>query len=90
MYVELSVIVEGALEIEEIFHDETLMRERINEIRSDAEGDGYRVEVFLLWHDHEDLAGGEECFCVQYLTDHRPAVTFNPDGPGTSAVGAWS
>ena len=82
-YAELSVIVDGALETEETFHDETLMSARVEEIKEDARGDGYPTEVFILYHEHDDLTGDQECACVQYVTDHRPAYAWNMDGPGT-------
>ena len=75
MYAVMTVIVEGALDTEEIFTDETMMHQRLAEIESDAADDGYRTDVYVLWHecDRPDT----ECVCAQYVTDHRPYATFN-------------
>jgi hypothetical protein len=72
-YAEVTVIVDGALDQEITFTDETLMRDFIDKIREDAESDGYPTEVFVLYHEHEP----GDCECVQYVTDHRPAYAWN-------------
>lgn len=82
-YAEVEVVVDGAVEKLETFHDEALMREFIDSIREDAEGDGYPTEVFVQYHDHDDLLEDQECACTQYLTDHKPAYSWNMEGPGT-------
>lgn len=79
-HVTLSVIVDGSLESDETYTDDTLYRERLREIADDAADHGYPTEVFVVQHDH---AIGIECECVQYLTDHKPVWSANMDGPGT-------
>jgi hypothetical protein len=69
-YAEVTVIVDGAVEQEETFHDYLLMDEFINGIREEARGDGYPTEIRVLEHGHAD--DGEECACAQYKTDHHP------------------
>ena len=82
-YAEVSVIVDGALDKEETFHDYALQAEFIDSVREDARSDGYPTEVYILDHDHDHLGDGEECACIQYAQDHRPAHAWNMDGPGT-------
>lgn len=72
-YADVTVLVDGELENDETFFDETLMREFFAEIESDAEGHGYPTAIYVVYHDHNH----RECECVQYLTDHKPAFTFN-------------
>jgi len=74
MYAEVTVIVDGALEESQTFHDEALMRDFIDTIREEAEGHGYLTEVFVMYHDHAD---GIDCECAQYVTDHHPTYTYN-------------
>ena len=49
---------------------------------SEVEGP-FAWEVYVLPHSC-DFRSGDECVCVQYLTDHRPAFTSDswdaPDG----------
>lgn len=82
-YADVTVVVDGAEESCETFHDETLLREHIDQVREDARGDGYPTEVYVLYHEHSDLPDDGECACVQYVTDHKPAYAWNVDGPGT-------
>jgi hypothetical protein len=72
-YAEVEVIVNGALDSTETFFDETLLSERIEQIRQDAESDGYPTEVFITHHEHDP----RECECAQYVTDHHPAYSWN-------------
>jgi hypothetical protein len=72
-YADVSVVVDGALEEEHRFTDEALMTDYIRTVQDEAEGHGYRTEVFILEHDHEPA----ECECIQYVQDHKPAYTFN-------------
>jgi hypothetical protein len=75
MYVDIDIIVDGALERSETFHDYLLFEEFISQEKEEAEGHGYLTEVYVVEHNHpqED----EECACVQYLTDHHPLYTWN-------------
>ena len=78
MYADCTVIVAGAVEETATFADETLMNDWLKDIEDDAETSGYRIEVYVVWHDHDfDV---EECACVQYLTDHHPTYVYNPEG----------
>ena len=74
MYAELTVIVNGAVEEEATFTDETLVTEFLNDLEREAEGDGVRTEVHRLDHDH---APEVDCDCAQYATDHRPYRVFD-------------
>ena len=74
MYAELTVIVDGAVEEEATFADETLVTEFLNGLEREAEGDGVRMEIHRLDHDH---ARGMDCDCAQYATDHHPYRVFD-------------
>jgi hypothetical protein len=74
MYVDVSVIVDGALDEEVTFHDEILLQQYLADVEADANGDGYHTEVYVVWHDHAD---GVECECIQYLSDYAPAHSYN-------------
>jgi len=76
MYADVSVIVDGALEEDERFHDYMLLDAFVSVIEEDQKDHGYPVEVYILEHDHEEPNGDEECACAQYLQDHRPSYTF--------------
>jgi hypothetical protein len=80
-YAEVTVIVDGAFEESETFHDEALLSHYIAAIQDEAEGHGYPTEVYVLWHEHDDE--GEECECVQYVTDHRPYASWNIEKGGS-------
>lgn len=73
MYADVTVVVDGAVEEEERFTDETLMLDYVRTLEDEAAGHGYPVEVFILRHEHEP----RECECVQFLQDHKPAYRFN-------------
>lgn len=77
-YADVSVIVEGALEEEATFHDETLMRDWIAHVIEDLRADGVSGQVYVVHHDHDE--SDEDCACVQYLTDHRPFATTDEEG----------
>lgn len=74
MYAEVTVIVNGALEEEETFHDYALMDAFLAEVRREASSHGYPTEVFVLYHEHPLQA---ECECIQFETDHHPLFTYN-------------
>ncbi len=77
MYVDASVVVEGAVEEDATFHDYLLFEEWLRGVEEDAAGHGYLTEVYVIEHEHDDLKEDEECACVQYLTDHHPAYVYN-------------
>jgi hypothetical protein len=74
MYAEVTVIVDGAMEDCEIFHNEALLANFVAEIEDEAEGHGYPTEVYVQYHDHN---AADECECAQFETDHHPAYSFN-------------
>lgn len=77
-YATLSVVVDGALELEEDHTDDTVLRERLREIADDAAQHGLRTDVYILQHAHDET--DHECHCMQYVQDHRPVHTLNePD-----------
>jgi hypothetical protein len=78
MYADVSIIVDGVLEEESTFTDQALMDDYLATIAEEAEGHGYPVEVFVVWHEHDPSDG--ECVCVQYLTDNKPYATHNVRG----------
>jgi hypothetical protein len=79
-YAEVTVIVAGALESEEITFNQHDLDEFIATVREAAEIDGLPTEVHILHHDHDDPTGEDfSCECVQYEQSHKPAFTFNLD-----------
>ena len=74
MYAELTVVVDGALDVEATFHDEAVLREAIAADLEDAESHGYPTDIYVAYHDHEF---GIECECAQFELDHSPAFTAN-------------
>lgn len=78
-YVTLSIVVDGALELEEDYTDYALAEEEIRHHAEQAEEDGLKTEVYVVEHEHPPTEG--ECACVQYLTDHHPRWTFPGDPP---------
>ena len=77
MYAQVTVVVDGALEAEETFHDYALMDEYIKGVEQDALGDGCPTEVYILEHEHADDV--EDCACAQFVTDHHPAYSWNTE-----------
>jgi len=75
MYLDASVIVDGALEEDARFHDYLVFEEWLNGVEEDANSHGYLTEVYTIEHDHEE--SDEECSCAQYLTDHHPSYIYN-------------
>jgi hypothetical protein len=69
-YVEVTVVVDGAVDEHELIFDYAVLAEYIAQVERDARGHGYPTEVHLLWHHHTPQA---DCCCVQYEPDHRPA-----------------
>lgn len=76
-YADVSVIWNGALDEETTVYEDEEVDAIIAEAQAEAERDGSSlVQVFVLWHEHDN--DGQECECVQYLTDHRPSYEFAP------------
>jgi len=76
MYIDASVIVDGALEEDATFTDYLVFEDWLKGIERDARSHGYRTEVYVIEHAHP-LEDGADCACVQYLTSHHPAHVFN-------------
>lgn len=70
----VTLIVDGAVEEEQVFTDEALLRAYVDEVEADAKDHGYPTQVRILYHAH---AIGIPCDCAQYQLDHTPAYTFN-------------
>jgi hypothetical protein len=77
VYATVTVLVDGALEQEDTFFDETAMRAWIDGVGQDAVADGYPTEVYIVEHAHAWDDTDDECTCAQYLTDHHPAYQWN-------------
>ena len=77
MYADLTVIVAGAVDEADSYFDQTLLDERIAEIKTESAADGYRTEIYVRYHDHD--ISEEDCACAQYEQDGRPTYVFNPD-----------
>lgn len=74
-YADVSVIVDGALEREEMITDETALTDYLAMVESDARDDGIRAEVWIIWHDHSPSV--DECSCAQYVTRHEANVVYD-------------
>lgn len=79
MFVDVDMIVAGAVEETRTFTDQVLFDEWLDAVEKSAEASGYRTEVQALFHDHA-LKQDVSCDCSQYVTDHKPYRVFNPDG----------
>lgn len=73
-YVEVSVVVDGALYKSEVFDDDDKGKleysKFIQEQKDIAAKDSCPTEIYELWHEHDESQG--MCDCVCYLTDHKP------------------
>jgi hypothetical protein len=85
MFAELTIVVDGAVEETPTFHDECAMRDYIGAIEDEAKSDGYPTEVYVTYHNH-DLYLDDGCECAQYVTDGRPAYSFNVERTSADAV----
>ena len=74
-YVDVTAIVEGALEDQDIFFDYAILGAWLSEWEAEAGADGILVEIYVLWHEHEN--DGEECICAQYEASTQPTHTFD-------------
>lgn len=78
MFAELRVEVEGAVEFEGTYTDGTLLDEMIEHYRQDSMETGYRVELYIQYHEHHPRY--TECSCAQYVTSHHPTHVFERGG----------
>lgn len=79
-YTEITVLVGGAVEQSETFNYDDIFEVVklygfIADTQKEAEDHPELIELYELWHDHDELGQDEECVCVQYLTDHKPFWT---------------
>lgn len=74
-FAEVTVVVDGAVEETATFYDYAILTEFVNEVEDDARGHGYRTEIYVQYHDHEDEG---ECECAQFEQDHSPYLVVNP------------
>ena len=72
-YMEITTIVEGALESSVCFEGIDEIVKLNNHIQSTQrfayDNSDMDVQIYKLWHEHEQ---GIDCECVQYLSDHKP------------------
>lgn len=74
MYLDAYAIWEGATDEERTFRDRNKAYSRWAErIIREAKREGADVQVYAILHGHAN--DGQECECVQYLTDHHPDYT---------------
>jgi hypothetical protein len=71
-YAEVTVIINGAIESEEVITDSAILSDYISQVKSEALDDDITMEVYVLYHEHVPM---EECMCAQYVTDHHPVWT---------------
>lgn len=76
-YYDVEAIVEGALTSMDSFDEEATKDEWVATEKRMAEKDGLHTEVYVTFHDHEELKSGEECSCAQYVTDGAPTHEWN-------------
>lgn len=72
MYIEATVIVDGAEEEFTIFengYDTTDFDDWLDEVKSDFAESDSEASVYIIEHQHPM---NNECACVQYLSDHKP------------------
>ena len=80
-YDEVTVIVEGAVDSTEDFNrredgtESRMLRAFIDKVEADSKTDGLATEVYVLHHGHGQSV--EECSCSQFVTDGRPAYSWN-------------
>lgn len=80
-YVEATVIVDGAIEVEATFQEDEqeAMSTWVSQQRELAVAHrGQTTEIYLLQHDHPSDV--EDCNCGQYVTDHHPHWTTTSNG----------
>jgi len=72
-YMEITTIVEGALEGSLCFEGVPGIKKMTNHILSTQsfarDNSDMTVQMYELWHEHEQ---GIECECIQFVQDHKP------------------
>lgn len=81
-YWEVTVVVDGALDVEAVLLTDEALDDMVAAVRAAATADGKPTEMFTLWHEHpmyteDDSEAYIEDTCIQYATDLRPAFTWN-------------
>lgn len=79
MYIEATAVVEGALDTQTTFSDESSFNQWMENQHTKAQEDGLHTQIYKLVHEH-DYVGADsrlECDCIQYLHDHRPFASWN-------------
>ena len=74
-YATLSVVIDGAVDEEDDYFDQTLLDDRLWNIAEESQAHGYHTAVYVLYHDHDRSV--VDCECVQYLQDHHPLAEYN-------------
>lgn len=80
MFVDVTVIVDGAVDETATIFDSALLDLFHNEVSEDAKAHGYHTEVYELWHDHplfDDDGEAIDCECIQFETHHHPIKEYN-------------
>lgn len=86
-YADVSVIVEGALDQETTVKNETELQRYVAVLQIDANKQGFTAEVYVVWHEHEAYGNVDaDCDCIQYVTDHSPYATVEPEENGSTHV----
>ena len=78
-YATLSVVIDGAVDEEDDYFDQTLLDDRLWHLAEESQAHGYPTSVYVLYHDHDRSV--VDCECVQYLQDHRPLAEYNVGYP---------
>ena len=74
-YIETSLVIDGCLDEDQVFYDHDSLEAYITSLEADynqASQPGI-WELFIIEHDHPMTE--EECYCIQYLTSHKPYWT---------------
>lgn len=72
-YAEVTVLVDGAQDDYQLFASDNDVTDFVEQVRQGSEDQGYRTEIFILWHEHSEQ---DDCQCSQYVTDHHPQYVF--------------
>ena len=75
MYADVFLVIEGALDEQSTFKDECALNDYIRTLQDEHKTEGWNGALYVLWHEHDPQP---DCGCSEYLTDHRPYVTFGP------------
>jgi len=69
-YLDVDVIVEGALDENRIFTDQAEYDRWLEQCKLEVGDVGVWVEVYCTPHEHP--LDEHDCECAQFLTDHKP------------------